>query len=202
MMFYVKIKTKGYHLKPKKIMKVKLLLMVAIVGFTFASCDSFKELASVDVETEVKVDVPLQDAAASLKSASLAGNMIEGSADISLKDNNDVKEFVDGIIGMTITDAIANVTGMTDADEITDLVIKATINGTVYELLNEDGPITTSSTDIKLVKSEADALIDELKEQGYDQTIKFDVTGTSKELVGSRLKLKIEMPADVKYSPL
>jgi hypothetical protein len=182
-------------------MNIRTLLIVAIIGVSFASCDSFKDLAAVSVDTTLNVDVPLEatDDAASvnLKSTNAFGDFA-GSAEIDLKTNKDVKDYVDGLRDITASSVLLNFGGLAADQKIESISIVAEIVGGDSETYTGSN-LTATSIDTEM--SSFLSLIN-----GWDITentvIKFTVNGKANFHVTRAVKAKISIPSKVKYSPL
>jgi hypothetical protein len=189
-------------------MKSTILPLALLFSFTIFSCNKIKDASIVNVDTTLKVDVPMSDqnAVSILKSANFTDALfpIAGTSLINLKDNYDLKNYVNSLEGMTINDVLSNITGVTADDEFSNLSVKATLEGTDYTILDAGTKVFTlsNSNDLGLSLEVLKSIVSNWKIVGYDKQITFTVTGFSKVAIGNRIKIAIQIPAKVGYSLL
>lgn len=184
-------------------MKIKNLLIIALFGLAFTSCDSFKDLTAVAVDTTLKVDVPLEatDDAVSItfKSTSAFGDF-SGEAEIDLTTNKDVKDYVAGLRSIEAKSAALSFSGLSDASQVIESISIAAniVNGGSASYSGGSFTSTSGDTDI------SNELLPFIA--GWDITkntlVKFTVTGKANFKVTNAVKAKISIPSTVKYSPL
>jgi hypothetical protein len=189
-------------------MKSKILILTIILSFTLFSCDKLKEAAIVNIDTTLTVNIPLQDqtSLSVLKSENFTADLhpFTGAAMIDLRDNADLKNYIDNIKTFTINDALATITGLTVDDEISNLFITATLNNVTYNIFKAGTKVfsLSNSTDFPLMLDQIKTMVGIWSSVGYDKIIIVTITGNSKVLLGSRLKLNVNLPSTVGYTPL
>ncbi|MBN2805140.1 MAG: hypothetical protein JXR22_00635 [Prolixibacteraceae bacterium] len=181
-------------------MKVRALLFVAVLGISFVSCDAMKDLTAIEVESELKVDIPLEatDDGVSLKSQSIvAFGDFKGEAEIDLATNEDVKDYVDNLRSIQATDVLLTLTGLTGDQKIETITITAKA-ADLSETFTATNIIPTS---VEQSMASFITLID-----NWDITentlVTFTVTGKANFHVTNAVKAKIKVPSKVRVSPL
>ncbi len=173
------------------------LLLIAVFAFS-VSCEKLKEATSVDIETDLEVDIPLTNTAKSgviTKSgnADVTAFAYSGSATFSLSDNEDIKKYVN-----KIDDIIANgvskiqVTGVPAGGKITAcklmIGLDPNADATVFNLTKE---FTATNGVIEITEN---ALINQfitLLKQNKSAKFKFVVTGEASYDVQTVFKIKV-----------
>lgn len=187
-------------------MKMKRLFLLAAIGITFSSCDAIKDLAAVDVDTNFNVDIPLESNAlsVSMKSVQLTDGsyIIDGRGEVDLENNDDLKEYIDGIRDMSTDNPLFEVSGVSGENVLYDLKITAQIENseTEFTLLE---PTTVDASNLNGSVKYVNDLMTSWADEGWGNIVKFEVSGTSNfDLNTSPVKVKLKIPATVRYTPL
>jgi hypothetical protein len=123
-------------------MKNRILLFMVMV-FTLTSCEALKDLFSVEVETTLETDIPVEVLASGnpLKSAGADVYTFSTTGTLTLDENEDLEEYLDVIESITIESVEITVQGLSRDQEIESLTLSVEGIGTLVELTN----ITSSS---------------------------------------------------------
>lgn len=178
----------------------KVLLLGVVTVFTLSSCEKIKDIAAVDVETEITSDIDLESAGEVALKSTAADYNVGGTAELSLEDNDDVKDYIEGFRSVTPGNPTYEITGLESGDSFSSLKLDAKVNGLDYNLLDA-GTITFGQAAASL--SNVNDLIDSWESAGWDSAVTFTVSGVSNFDVDTKdVKVKIKIPATVSYSPL
>jgi hypothetical protein len=181
-------------------MKSKFLLVAAFVlALGFSACDQIKDATALKVETDFKVDVPLETVSTSLKST-LVNMPFSGKNTFALADNADVADFINGIRNIAVTEGTSELTGLTGDNEIQTLTLKISVKGSVVYTFSTSSPLNNSNQSVIL--SDLSGFQTALT-NNKNETFSVEVSGTSNfNLSPQTHKLKSKFSSEVKYSPL
>lgn len=173
----------------------------------FASCDKIKDATTVEIETDLQVEIPIATtgtSSATTKSAEANINAYQygGTATFSLTDNEDISDYIDNIDDI-IADGVASIqiNGVPAGGSLNACLMKyglaPTAGTTAFNLTtpltSSNGTITVS--DVAWINS----LINTLK-QNKKASYKFDVSGNASFDVNHVIKIKV--PVIIKANPL
>ena len=187
-------------------MKIRILLFVAVLGFTVTSCQKFKDLTAVQKDVEFKVDIPLETTDTVATSVNLksveATYPFSGSAEIDLETDQDVKDYVNGLQSITAGDVIANFSGIGTDQVINSLIIHAEVVGTSDQATFLGSNITSSNADGWIMTAFKNFINSWNVQKNHK--VKFSVSGEAnfKMKNNGSVQAKITIPSTVKYSPL
>lgn len=187
-------------------MKISTIFLLSVSVLALASCEKIKDLAAVDVDTNLNVDIPLEVKAASvsLKSQALDGTIydLSGAAEIDLQNNNDVKNYVEGIRNMSTDNPLFEASGLSGENVLYEVKVTAQITGssTSYTVIEVDEiNAQNQSGQVKYLND----LMTDWTTEGFDKIVTFSVSGKSNfDPKSSNAKLKLKIPATVRYTPL
>lgn len=187
-------------------MKNLSFLTMGVVFLLFASCDKIKEATTVEIETDLKVDVPIitTGTANATKSAEAGINAYTfgGSKTFSLTENDDIETYINNIDDI-IADGLASIqiTGVPVGGTINTCVLKygvsPTAGTTAFTLSTPINAVngTITITDVAWVNT----LLGILK-QNKTAVYKIDISGTASFDVNHVVKINI--PVLIKANPL
>lgn len=182
-----KVKYKQTNFKP---MKNRILLYMVMV-FTLTSCEALKDLFSVEVETTLETDIPVQVLASGtpLKSAGADVYTYSATGTLTLDENEDLEEYLDVIESITIESVEITIQGLSRDQVIESLVLSVEGIGTLVELTNITSSSGTFTPDI------SSTLLDQVcTTLETEKQITATVTGTSNY---APLQFTIQLAADV-----
>jgi hypothetical protein len=176
--------------------KIKLLSL-GLAFLLFASCDKIKEATSVDIDTELKVEVPITGTATAMVTKSAdTGNAVyayAGNATFSLADNQDLKKYISNIDNIVLRGvATVQITSVPAGGVINACLLKYGVAPTAgTTALNLTTPITATNgvisiTDVAWVNSVISVL-----NQNKSATYKFDASGNASFTVAHKLIITI-----------
>jgi hypothetical protein len=189
-----------------KEMKSYYLLTLGMIFLLFASCDKIKDATTVEIETDLEVEIPIATTGTSnaTKSADAGINafLYGGTATFSLADNEDLSDYINNIDEI-IADGVATIqiNGVPAGGSISACLLKYGIAPTAgTTAFNLASPIASSNgvisiTDVAWINS----LLNTLK-QNMKASYKFDVTGSATFDVNHVIKIKV--PVIIKANPL
>ncbi len=156
-------------------MNNKILLFLVMV-LTLTSCETFKDLFSVKVETTLEKDIPVQVAShgTPLKSAGADSYTFIATGILSLDDNEDLEEYLEKIESISIESVEITIEGLSREQVIESLILSVEGIGTLVELTDITSSSGTQSPEISA--SLLDQVCEKL-ETGNQITAK--VTGSS-----------------------
>jgi len=188
-------------------MKSYNLLTLGLIFLLFASCDKIKEATTVEIETDLQVEIPISTPGtsnATTKSADAGINAYQygGTATFSLADNEDLSDYIDNIDDI-VADGVASIqiNGVPAGATINTLLMKYGVAPTAgTTAFNLTTPLAANSgiitiTDVAWINS----LLNTLK-QNMKASYKFDVSGDASFDVNHVIKIKV--PVVIKANPL
>ncbi len=126
--------------------KYSLLVFVLPALLFFSSCEAIKDALEQEADVTLNVDIPLSSSAMAsavgTKSATMA-LPFDGTATLNLEDEEDVKDFVDGIRNFVLNNPGLALSGLSENDTVYDLLFTATTSGKTFTFL-EDSELTKS----------------------------------------------------------
>ncbi|MDA3928064.1 MAG: hypothetical protein PF541_03850 [Prolixibacteraceae bacterium] len=120
--------------------------------------------------------------------------------ELSLLDNVDLTDFVNGIKKMTVSDAVANVTGLAEGEVVESILVEVSIDGgDSFELLSATNINSESDQTLTNVQAVMDAWGTD-----YNKVLTVTVSGTRNfTTIGhAPVKTNLVLPTKVSYSPL
>jgi hypothetical protein len=187
-------------------MKHYYLLTLGMFFLFFASCDKIKDATTVEIETDLEVEIPIVTTGTSsaTKSADAGINafLYAGTAPFSLTENEDLSDYINNIDDI-IADGVASIqiNGVPAGGSINACLFKYGISPTAgTTAFNLATPVTANNgvisiTDVAWINS----LLNTLK-QNMKASYKFDVSGNASFDVNHVIKIKV--PVIIKANPL
>lgn len=186
-------------------MNIKKVFLLAMSVLVMSSCEKIKDLAAVDVDTNLNVDIPLEAEAVSvsLKAQSIGATYnLSGSAEVDLKNNEDLKDYVEGIRNMNTDNPLFEASGLSGDNALYNVKVSAQIYGssTSYAVIDV---VEINTSNLSGQVQYLNDLMTEWTEEGFDNVVTFSVSGTSNfDPKASNAKIKLKIPATVRYTPL
>lgn len=188
-------------------MKNYACLLAIVVMVSLVSCDAIKDATTVEIETDLNVDIPVATTSKSgstIKSANAEITVFPfgGNGTLSLAENNDLSDYINNI-----NDVLLN--GVSKVQ-----IINAPTGGKISNLklmygINPDAGTTGFNVTTELTASNGIIEITDvvwinqlltLVKQNKTSTFKFVVSGDASYDIQSTLKIKI--PVIIEASPL
>lgn len=194
-------------------MKKLLFLTIALVGILSFSCDKIKDATAIDIDTQLKADVPVssQNAAALVvKSAkSIADDVynFHGTGTFSLTDNADLKKYIDNIRDISANgESTLRFTGAPADGKIMTTVLNFGVETTpgakptMITAFTLPSEITATNGTIEVSNATMVSLLLAQLKNYKDKVIWLELSGTANYDIDTTAKLII--PVTVSASPL
>jgi hypothetical protein len=178
-------------------MKKIKLLSLGFALFLLASCEKIKDATTVEIDTDLKVEIPITGTASSMVTKSAdGGNAVyayTGNATFSLADNQDLKKYISNI-----DDIIANgvatiqITSVPAGGAINSCLLKYGLAPTAgTTALNLTTPITATNGVISITDvAWINGVISVLK-QNKSASYKFEANGNASFSVNHKIVITI-----------
>lgn len=197
--------------KHKNLKTMKKLICLLIVLCAFFSCDWLEDATTVDIDTNLKFNIPVSSTAVQTKSASAseaATYTFEGSDIISLSENSDVADYLKHIESMKLNGNTSLVfSGMTNGNTINSISFTWGYSTSEEDSYTTSSKITLGSpTEDKSKNTVSYTLDDDFPtildfiENHPSYYYQITISGVSSELINTTAKLKA--PVLIEASPL
>jgi len=191
--------------------KKDAILVLSVLLILFSACEKIKDATAVDIETELKADIPVSasnTAAIAVKSARLDADVYTfgGSSTFSLSDNNDLSEYINNIREIKAREGtVLSFLGAVSGNKIMSLRLRYGFqSGDSAPVLSEGFSLTSEILEnggvIEYYGDAFTALLLQKLMQNKNKTLHFELSGTANYDIETTVKLKI--PMIVSASPL
>lgn len=193
-------------------MKNYIFLLIGLVAIFSMSCEKIKDATAIDIDTELKADIPVSTqntVAIVLKSEQIGAETFNysGTESFSLSSNPDLEKYINNIRSIKSNGpALLKITNLLAGNEITTLEVKYGIKTpggaepTMNSLFTIPAPMLATNGLAQYSSSAWLSIFTTILESNKDKEFKLEVIGTANFEVEKTINLI--MPIIVAASPL